>query len=75
MQYLKVKIIPKSPKSERVETLADGTIKIRIKGIPEKGKANEELRRFLSTTYKIPREKITIISGARERTKLIRIDI
>lgn len=33
MQYLKVKIIPKSPRSEIVETLADGTLKIRIKGL------------------------------------------
>ncbi|MDA1060416.1 MAG: DUF167 domain-containing protein [bacterium] len=78
MKYLRIKVIPKSPKSEIVETMTDGdgeeTIKIRIKAVPEKGKANAELIRFLSKEYNVPRSNIAIISGKTEQIKLIRID-
>ena len=71
--YLKIKVLPKSPKTEIVETLDDGTIKIRIKAAPEKGKANKELIKFLSEHYKVPKENISILSGAHEQIKLIKI--
>lgn len=34
--YFRVKVIPKQPKTEYVETMDDGTIKIRLKAVPEK---------------------------------------
>lgn len=71
--YLRAKIIPKSSKNEIIETLKDGTIKIRIKAAPEKGKANAELIKFLSKKYNISKDKISIISGKTERIKLIKI--
>ncbi len=50
MKYLRIKVIPRSPKNEIVETMKDDsgeeTIKIRIKAPPEKGKANTELIKF-----------------------------
>ncbi len=51
----------------------DDTIKIRIKAAPEKGKANAELIKFLSKQYGLPKEKISIISGSTDRTKLIKL--
>lgn len=78
MKYLRIKVIPKSPKNEIVEILEDQehgeTIKIRIKAAPEKNKANLELIKFLSETYQVPRENIAIISGQKEQLKLIRIN-
>ncbi len=75
--YLRIKVLPKSPKNEVVEILedADGekTIKIRIKAVPEKGKANAELIKFLSKELKVPRDKISIISGKTEQLKLVKI--
>lgn len=50
------------------------TIKIRIKAVPEKGKANEELIKFLSKELSIPKDQITIISGKSTQLKLIRFD-
>ena len=44
---LRVKVIPRSAKTEIVGEMADGTLKIKIAAPPEKGKANEELIRFL----------------------------
>jgi len=75
--YLRIKVIPKSAKSEIVEIMTDSegleTIKIRIKAVPEKGKANEELIRFLSKNLDLPKGNISIISGKSEQIKLVKI--
>ncbi|KKP36447.1 hypothetical protein A2483_00375 [Candidatus Peregrinibacteria bacterium RIFOXYC2_FULL_33_13] len=71
--YLRVKVIPKSTKTEIVEILDDETIKIRLNAAPEKGKANIELIAYLSKTFKIPKNNITIISGHATPLKLIKI--
>ena len=70
--YLRVKVIPKSPKNEIIEIMEDETIKIRIKAPPEKGKANAELIKFLSKQLDIPKQNISIISGKAEQIKLIK---
>jgi len=72
--YLRIKVIPKSPKNELVETMADGTIKIRIKAPPEKGKANKELIKFLAEHFNIRKESISIISGKTDQLKLIKLE-
>ena len=78
-EYLRIKVIPKSNKTEVAEIMIDGegeeTIKIRVKAVPEKGKANEELIKFLSKELEIAREKITIISGKADQLKLIKIEL
>ncbi|EKD93911.1 MAG: hypothetical protein ACD_28C00032G0008 [uncultured bacterium] len=71
--YLRIKVIPKSSKSEIVETMGDGTLKIRIAAPPEKGKANTELIRFLSRHLKIDKSQVNIISGKSDTLKLIKI--
>lgn len=75
--YLRIKVIPKSPKNEVTEIMEDAsgekTIKIRITAPPEKGKANAELIKFLSKELKIPKESISIISGRTEQLKLVKI--
>lgn len=50
------------------------TWKIKIKAVPEKGKANQELIRFLAKKYQVSKDQIVIISGAKDRLKLVRID-
>ncbi|MBD3156802.1 hypothetical protein GF369_03155 [Candidatus Peregrinibacteria bacterium] len=71
--YLRVKILPKSPKNEVVDILDDDTIKIRIQAVPEKGKANKELVKFLSKELDLPKENVQIISGKNDPLKLIKI--
>jgi uncharacterized protein len=73
-KYLRVKVIPKSPKTEIVDKMADGTIKIRVAAPPEKGKANTELIKFLSRHFDAPKDQITIVSGKSDPLKLIRIN-
>ena len=76
--YLQVKVIPKSPRTAFVEWMgpeADGsrTAKIRLKAAPEKGRANEELIRFLAESCGCGKEDILIISGHTSTRKLLRI--
>ena len=74
--YLRIKVLPKSAKNEIVDIMQspDGeTIKIRINTLPEKGKANQELIKFLSKTLSVQKENISIISGKTNQVKLIKI--
>ena len=68
---LRVKVIPRSAKTEIVGTMADGTLKIRIAAPPERGKANEELIRFLAAHYGA--NDVEIISGHTAALKMIRL--
>lgn len=75
--YLRVKVTPQSSKNEITEIIMNPetgeTIKIKIKAPPEKNKANIELIKFLSKYLGTDKNKIEIIAGKTERTKLIRI--
>lgn len=71
--YLKVRIVPKSPQNLIVEKMTDDSWKIRVAAPAEKSKANRELIAFLAKTLKISREKISIISGGKDRGKLLKI--
>lgn len=60
--YLRIKVTTKQPKTEYLNTLGDGTIKIRLRAVPEKGRANEELVRFLAETLGVRKDAIEIIA-------------
>lgn len=73
VDYIRVKVIPKSPVTELTEVLDDGTWKIRLRAVPEKGKANQELIKFLAKETGVPKNCVSIVSGATDRTKLVKI--
>jgi uncharacterized protein (TIGR00251 family) len=70
---LRVKVVPRSSKSEIVGELGDGTLKVKIAAPPEKGKANEALCLLLAERYGVPRSAVTIVSGHGAALKLVRI--
>lgn len=70
---IRVKITPNSPKNELFNILEDWTLKIRIKSIPEKGKANKELIKFLSKELDTLKENIDIVAWASDQLKIIKI--
>lgn len=69
--YIKVKVLPKSPKNEIVDIMEDGTYKIRIAAPPTDGKANAELMKFLKKSLGLL--EAVIVSGQKDRVKLIRL--
>ena len=59
--HLTVKVIPRSSKSEIAGTMADGTLKIKLAAVPEKGKANEELRELLARHFNVPARDVEML--------------
>jgi uncharacterized protein len=72
---LTLKIVPRAKKTEFAGTMADGAQKVRVAAVPEDGKANEELRRFLAGHYGVPLSKVEIVAGAASTRKLVRIAV
>lgn len=67
-----IKVIPRAKKTEFVGMLDDGSYKIRLRAVPEDGKANEELLRFLEDETG---EKWEIVGGwTSSRKKVKNID-
>jgi hypothetical protein len=46
-------------------------LRIAVKAVPEKGKANKELVKFLG---KVLKKKIAIVSGLRSREKILKVE-
>ncbi|HML15381.1 MAG TPA: DUF167 domain-containing protein [Bryobacteraceae bacterium] len=70
---LRIKVIPRSSRSEIAGALADGTLKIRVAAPPEKGKANDALIALLAAHYGVARTKVKIVSGHGTSRKLVEI--
>lgn len=69
---LEVKITPNASRNEILRW--EGTrLVIKIQGVPEKGKVNENLIEFLSKTLKIAKSRIEIVSGQTSRLKKLDI--
>ncbi len=71
--YLRIKVAPSMSNTCIKNIMEDDTIKINISAIPEKGKANKELIKFLSKEFNVLKENISIISGVSNKLKLIKI--
>lgn len=71
--HLRVKVVPKSSRSEIVGFMADGTLKVKIQAAPEKGKANTALCELLAKELNVSRNDVTIVSGETSPLKHIRI--
>lgn len=74
---LHIKAQPNARKTEfgEILNLPDGKIvlKIRINAVPDKGKANKAIIKYLAKSWKLPKKSIKIISGETSRLKTIKI--
>jgi uncharacterized protein YggU (UPF0235/DUF167 family) len=73
--YFRVRAYPGAPQSAWREVMADGSYRIAVAAVPEKGRANLELIKFLATEFGLNRSAIKIISGAADRFKLVKIKL
>ena len=71
---VRVRVVPRSAKSEVVGTMADGTLKVRVAAVPEKGKANAAVCAVLAAHYAVPPSAVTIVSGHTASLKLVRVE-
>jgi uncharacterized protein (TIGR00251 family) len=70
----RVKVIPKSSKTELTGYLPDGTWKVKVAAAPEKGKANKALCAFLADKLGVPQSRVHIVSGEASHLKRIHVD-
>ena len=63
---------PGAKRSEIVGPHGDA-LKIKIKAVPEDGKANAALLKFLAKAWDLPRGSLSLLSGAASRRKTVLI--
>nr|MDD3720364.1 DUF167 domain-containing protein [Candidatus Gracilibacteria bacterium] len=71
---IKLKVSSGAKNTEFFDIMSDGVIKVRVKSIREKGKANKELFSYLSKYLDIKNSQISFISGETDSFKNILID-
>ena len=71
---LRVKVIPKSSKTELAGYLPDGTWKVKVAAAPEKGKANAALCEYLARKFGVAKSRVRIVSGETSYLKRVQID-
>ena len=54
---------------------ADGRayLRVRVRAVPEKGKANNAVLALLSKAWKCPKSSITVVKGETDRVKTLKI--
>lgn len=69
---INVRVIPRASKSGLAGTRDDAVL-VRLNAPPVDGAANAELVTLLSALLDVPKRAITIVSGERSRSKVVRI--
>ena len=71
---IRVKVTPKSSKTELTGYLPDGTWKVKVAAAPEKGKANHALCEFLAEQLGVAKSRVRIVSGETSHLKRIHVE-
>jgi len=70
---LTVKVVPGSSREGIAGWLGD-KLKVRVRQVPEAGRANDAVRRLIARTLEVPLDQIRIVAGATSPHKTIEID-
>lgn len=72
--FIDIKVVPSSRHSECILN-KQGTITCYLKNSPDKGKANKELIALLAQKINVAQQEISIVLGATQRKKRIKINL
>ena len=67
---INIYVVPKSSRSE-ITGIYNNFLKIKLKAKPQDNEANKELINFLSKSLKIPKLNIEIVSGHKQKDKVV----
>ena len=70
---LQIRVHPGSRKTCFKDVMADGTIKIDVAAVPEEGRANVVLVKFLAEEFGIVKANVEIVAGETTRKKIVRV--
>src|SRR5258708_17674021 len=62
---IRVKVIPKSSRTELTGYLPDGTWKVKVAAAPDKGKANRALCEFVAEKLGVAKSRVRSVAGER----------
>jgi uncharacterized protein YggU (UPF0235/DUF167 family) len=68
---LGVRVVPRSGRTI-VETTSDAIV-VRVRAVPEGGRATEEARRALAGALRVPPSEVTLRRGRRSREKVFEV--
>ena len=72
MSYKKNVLVKTKSKVEKIEAKGDGFC-VWVNTVPQKGEANEAVLKLLATHLHIPKSRIKIIQGLKNKNKLVLI--
>lgn len=67
-----VRVIPRA-KRNKVQSQADGSLKVYVTAPPEDGRANEAVVEVIAQWLGVKRREVEIIRGATNRNKVVRV--
>jgi uncharacterized protein YggU (UPF0235/DUF167 family) len=67
------KVSPGADKTEWQESLADGTLRLKVKAAPERGQANAEVVSFIASVFGVNKKMVAITAGGGSRLKRIKV--
>ena len=70
---LSVKVIPRASRSQIVDITPEGSVRLKVVAVPEKGKANQEVCRLLAEYFQVPKQNVEIVGGLTSSQKRVRI--
>lgn len=70
---IQIKVIPRSPQT-MIEGMRAGALLVKLAAPPVEGRANESLLRFMAHVCDVPRREVSLMSGAKTRNKVIRVN-
>jgi uncharacterized protein (TIGR00251 family) len=70
---LAVRVLTHAPHTELVGIQEDGTLKVRLAAVPQKGKANQVLIEFLAQVLGVAPAKLELVAGQTGRNKLVTV--
>jgi uncharacterized protein len=70
---LAVRVTPRASKTQIVELLDDGTLKVHLAAPPMDDETNVELLKFMADVLGVPKSRLDIVAGLTGRDKLIAI--
>jgi len=70
---IKIKVLPNSSKAEVIQ-INENSYQVKVKSAPVKNMANMELIKLLSKYFKVSQREVNIVTGMRNKNKVIEIN-
>lgn len=68
-----LKVTPRARRTEWLGVLANGTLKLGVAAVPEDGRANEAVLRFVADEFGVARDCVRLVAGLASTRKWVAI--